>query len=60
MTDPLELNLPDTTDLDDGDVCIDARTGMTHIIHDGRWCLANLADRITAQGTLERWKAGQR
>lgn len=58
MTEPLELNLPDATDLDDGDVCIDALTGVAHILRDGRWCLANLADRIAAQGTLERWKVG--
>lgn len=58
MTDPLELNLPDTTDLDDGDVCIDIQTETAHILQDGRWCLANLADRNAAQATLGRWKAG--
>lgn len=58
MTEPLEIVLPDTDDLEDGDVSINDATGAVHILRGGHWCLADVADRNAARETLGRWKAG--
>lgn len=58
MTDPLEITLPDTEHLEEGDVSINDATGAVHILRGGQWCLANVSDRNAARETLGRWKAG--
>lgn len=55
---PEEPVFPDTENLEDGDVCVDAATGTTYVVSDGNWVKANVRQTADARATFARHETG--
>lgn len=55
---PEEPTFPDTDDLDDGDICVDALTGTTYVLNNNQWIKANIRQAADARATVARHDTG--